>query len=299
MTKDDANRLEAGLTTTTSATATPATTGTRTRSKRWRMRADGALGVALLAFMLIAAIIGPMLWRLDPLVSHLPDAFLPPSFAHPCGTDQLGRDQLARILWGTRLSLMVVLGVGFVAATMGSLLGIIAGYFGGVIDAVLMRLIDIQLAIPFILLILLVIAIVGASVGNLILVLGITGWAVYARVARAKTMEVRELEYIEAANVMGLSRIRIIFRHVLPNIATPLWIVLTLDLPRLIVLEASVGFLGLGIQPPTPTLGNLIGDGRSFILVSQWLVFYPGVAVAILVVGFNLLGDALARRSTN
>ena len=185
------------------------------------------------------------------------------------------------------------------AATMGSLLGIIAGYFGGVIDAVLMRLIDIQLAIPFILLILLVIAIVGASVGNLILVLGITGWAVYARVARAKTMEVRELEYIEAANVMGLSRIRIIFRHVLPNIATPLWIVLTLDLPRLIVLEASVGFLGLGIQPPTPTLGNLIGDGRSFILVSQWLVFYPGVAVAILVVGFNLLGDALARRSTN
>jgi peptide/nickel transport system permease protein len=160
-----------------------------------------------------------------------------------------------------------------------------------------MRLVDIQLAIPFILLILLVVAVVGPSFTNLILVLGITGWAIFARVARARTLEVRELEYIEAARALALPRSRILARHVLPNILVPQIVLLTLDLPRLIVLEASIGFLGLGVQPPTPTLGNLIGEGRSYILVANWLILYPGLVIAALVIAFNLLGDWLVKRT--
>ena len=157
------------------------------------------------------------------------------------------------------------------------------------------RLVDIQLSIPFILLVLLVIAVLGPSVANVVVVLGVTGWAIFARVARARTLEVRELEFIEAARSLGLPRSRIVLRHILPNIVTPQIVLLTLDLPRLIVLEASIGFLGLGVQPPVPTLGNLIGEGRSYLLVADWLVIYPGLVIAALVIGFNFLGDALVR----
>jgi len=160
-----------------------------------------------------------------------------------------------------------------------------------------MRLMDIQLAVPFILLILLVMALFGASLSNIIVIMGVTSWAIYARVARAKTLEIRELEYIEAVRAMGFSTPRILLRHLLPNLATPLIVLLTLDIPRLIVLEASIGFLGMGIQPPTPTLGNLIGEGRSYMLLSQWLVLYPGLFIVALVVGCNLLGDSLLRRT--
>ena len=140
-------------------------------------------------------------------------------------------------------------------------------------------------------------SVVGPSIGNLIIVLGVTGWAIFARVARARTLEVRELEYIEAARALGLPAWRIIACHVLPNALAPQIILLTLDLPRLVVLEASVGFLGLGVQPPTPSLGNLIGEGRSLLLVADWLVLYPGLVIAALVVGFNFIGDGLVRRT--
>jgi peptide/nickel transport system permease protein len=139
--------------------------------------------------------------------------------------------------------------------------------------------------------------VVGPSIGNQIAVLGITGWAIFARVARARTLEVRELEYIAAARTLGLPTSRILLGHLLPNILTPQIVLLTLDLPRLVVLEASIGFLGLGVQPPTPTLGNLIGEGRSLMLVADWLVLWPGVAIAALVIGFNFLGDGLIRRT--
>ena len=190
---------------------------------------------------------------------------------HPLGTDQLGRDLLARIFSGARISLGIVLFAGAISALLGTVLGLIAGYFRGWVDAVIMRLVDIQLAIPFILLILLVVAVVGPSIVNLILVLGVTGWAIFARVARARALEIRELEYIAAAKALGLPTWRILLKHMLPNILVPQIVLLTLDLPRLVVLEASIGFLGLGVQPPTPTLGNLIGEGRSFILFAEWL----------------------------
>ncbi|MFU2317230.1 ABC transporter permease [Rahnella sp. PCH160] len=267
------------------------------RKPRRRFYGDGILGGLLLLLVIIPALLAPWLPLPDPLKNDLAAAFSAPGGQHLLGTDQLGRDLLSRILAGTRLSLMVVLLAAAIAAVIGSVLGMIAGYVGGWLDALIMRLIDIQLAVPFILLILLVMALFGASLTNIILIMGVTSWAIYARVARAKTLEIRELEYIESVKAMGFSTPRILLRHVLPNLMTPLIVLLTLDIPRLIVLEASIGFLGMGIQPPTPTLGNLIGEGRSYMLLAQWLVLYPGLVIAALVIGCNLLGDSLLRKT--
>jgi len=267
------------------------------RKPRRRFYGDGILGGLLLLLVIIPALLAPWLPLPDPLKNDLVAAFSAPGGQHLLGTDQLGRDLLSRILSGTRLSLMVVLLAAAIAAVTGSLLGMIAGYAGGWLDALIMRLMDIQLAVPFILLILLVMALFGASLTNIILIMGVTSWAIYARVARAKTLEIRELEYIESVKAMGFSAPRILLRHVFPNLLTPLIVLLTLDIPRLIVLEASIGFLGMGIQPPTPTLGNLIGEGRSYMLLAQWLVLYPGLVIAALVIGCNLLGDSLLRKT--
>lgn len=272
------------------------------RRPRRLIYGDAVIGSLLLIVVIAAALLSPWLPLPDALSNNLNEMFLPPGSpgaqaTHWLGTDQLGRDLLARILSGTRLSLLVVLVAAAIGAVIGVALGMIAGYAGGWVDALIMRLIDIQLAVPFILLILLVIALMGASLTNIIVIMGCTSWAIYARVARAKTLEIRELEYIQAMRAMGFSPLRILLRHILPNLLTPLVVLLTLDIPRLIVLEASVGFLGMGIQPPTPTLGNLIGEGRSYMLLSQWLVLYPGLVIAALVIGCNLLGDALLRRT--
>ncbi|MCQ8227697.1 ABC transporter permease [Pantoea trifolii] len=272
------------------------------RRPRRLIYGDAVIGSLLLIVVIAAALLSPWLPLPDALSNNLSEMFLPPGSpgaqtTHWLGTDQLGRDLLARILSGTRLSLLVVLVAAAIGAVIGVALGMIAGYAGGWVDALIMRLIDIQLAVPFILLILLVIALMGASLTNIIVIMGCTSWAIYARVARAKTLEIRELEYIQAVRAMGFSPLRVLLRHILPNLLTPLVVLLTLDIPRLIVLEASVGFLGMGIQPPTPTLGNLIGEGRSYMLLSQWLVLYPGLVIAALVIGCNLLGDALLRRT--
>src|SRR5476649_532730 len=267
------------------------------RKPRRRFYGDGILGGLLLLLVIIPALLAPWLPLPDPLTNDLAAAFSAPGAHHLLGTDQLGRDLLSRILSGTRLSLMIVLLAAAIAAVTGSLLGMIAGYAGGWLDALIMRLMDIQLAVPFILLILLVMALFGASLTNIILIMGVTSWAIYARIARAKTLEIRELEYIESVKAMGFSAPRILLRHVFPNLLTPLIVLLTLDIPRLIVLEASIGFLGMGIQPPTPTLGNLIGEGRSYMLLAQWLVLYPGLVIAALVVSCNLLGDSLLRKT--
>ncbi|WP_031519404.1 ABC transporter permease [Siccibacter colletis] len=270
----------------------------RSRPARRRFHGDGVVGGVLIAVVIIGALLAPWLPLPDPLTNNLVAMFQPPgSEGHWLGTDQLGRDLLARILSGARLSLFVVLVAAAIAAVIGTLLGMLAGYLGGWVDALIMRLMDIQLAVPFILLILLVMALFGTTLTNIIVIMGVTSWAIYARVARAKTLEIRELEYIDAVKAMGFSTPRILLRHVLPNLATPLVVLLTLDIPRLIVLEASIGFLGMGIQPPTPTLGNLIGEGRSYMLLAQWLVFWPGVVIAMLVIGCNLLGDHLLRKT--
>lgn len=264
--------------------------------------ADGWIGGALLGLAVLLALAGGLAWRQDPIAGSLLATFRPPGSVaggawHPLGTDQIGRDLLARIIAGTRISLAIVLVAGAIGATLGTAAGLISGTVGGAVDAVLMRLVEIQLAIPFILLILLIMAVLGPSTANLILVLGVTSWPIYARTARARALELREMEFIEGARAVGAGLSRILWRHVLPNLLAPQLVLLTLDLPRLVVMEASVGFLGLGVQPPTPTLGNLVGEGRSFLLTAQWLVVYPGLAISALVVGFNLFGDWLVRRT--
>lgn len=265
-----------------------------------RGNADATLAVALLVGTALMCAWVLLAWPADPMRGVLTATFQPPFSStggqfHPLGTDQLGRDLLARIGLGTVISMQIVLAAAMISVVLGTVLGMIAGYFGGWLDIIIMRAVDIQLAVPFILLILLFVAVLGPSMANLVIVLGVTGWAIFARVARAQTLEVREMEYVDAARSIGRSDIAIIFRHVLPNILGAQTVLLTLDLPRLIILEASVGFLGLGVQPPMPTLGNLIGEGRSFILTADWLVLYPGLVIGALVVGFNLLGDWLVR----
>lgn len=267
-----------------------------------RGNADAALAIALLVAAVAFCLLVPLAWPLDPLRGDITATFKPPMTVvgdtlHPLGTDQLGRDLLARLGLGTLVSFGIVLVAALISVVLGTALGMIAGYYGGWVDALIMRLVDIQLAVPFILLILLLVSVLGPSMTNLVIVLGLTGWAIFARVARGRTLEVRELEYIDASHAIGLSDATIIFRHVLPNIIGPLMVLLTLDLPRLIILEASVGFLGLGVQPPMPTLGNLIGEGRSVILIANWLVLYPGLMIGALVIGCNLLGDWLVRRA--
>lgn len=274
---------------------------TRPRLLSWA-QADLALGGAQLAVAVAIALAGGLLWTQDPLAGSMFATFRPPGAVatglwHPLGTDQIGRDLLARIIAGMRISLAIVLVSGAIGAVLGTAAGVVAGYAGGWVDAVLMRLVDIQLAVPFILLILLIMAVLGPSTFNLVVVLGVTSWPIYARTARARVLEVREMEYIESARAIGATLPRILWRHVLPNILAPVLVLLTLDLPRLVVMEASVGFLGLGVQPPTPTLGNLIGEGKSYLLNAQWLVIWPGLAISLLVVGFNLLGDWLVRRT--
>ncbi|MFD2174004.1 ABC transporter permease [Rhodobacter lacus] len=269
----------------------------------WGVRENvDAIFASTLLLAVVVLCLTPLFWPLDPIRGVLTATFKPPlseigGQLHPLGTDQLGRDLLARLGLGTAISLSIVISASVISVLLGTSLGMIAGYFGGWFDIIIMRAVDIQLAIPFILLILLIVAVVGPSMLNLVAVLGITGWAIFARVARAKTLEIRELEYIDASRAIGLSNMRIIFRHVLPNIVGPQTVLMTLDLPRLIILEASVGFLGLGVQPPTPTLGNLIGEGKSFILLANWLVLYPGLVIGALVIGCNLLGDWLVRRA--
>lgn len=267
----------------------------------WLKEADFRIGLGLLLLVGLAAVAGPFLWQIDPLRNSLLATFRPPGSVaaglwHPLGTDQIGRDLLARLLAGTRLSLGIVLVAGAIGAVIGTAIGVAAGYLRGWVDTLAMRLVNIQLAVPFMLLILLIMAVLGASLVNLIVVLGATSWPVYARTARARVMEVREMEYIESVRSLGASVWRILWRHILPNILPGQIVLLTLDLPRLVVMEASVGFLGLGVQPPTPTLGNLIGEGRSFLLNAPWLVIWPGVVIAALVVGCNLFGDGLVRR---
>jgi peptide/nickel transport system permease protein len=270
----------------------------------WNVRdnADAIFATFLLVTVLALCVLVPLAWPIDPLRGTLTATFKPPlsvigGVFHPLGTDQLGRDLLARLGLGTLISLAIVISASVISVILGTTLGMIAGYYRGWLDIVIMRAVDVQLAIPFILLILLIVAVIGPSMGNLVAVLGVTGWAVFARVARAKTLEIRELEYIDASRSIGLSDMAIIFRHVLPNIIGPQTVLMTLDLPRLIILEASVGFLGLGVQPPTPTLGNLIGEGRSYILLANWLVLYPGLVIGALVIGCNLIGDWLVRRA--
>lgn len=209
------------------------------------------------------------------------------------GTDQLGRDILVRILYGGRISILISVGAIAVAGLLGTILGLISGYFGGKVDEILMRLGDIQLAFPAILLALAITAVLGSSIPNLIVTLGITRWVGYARVIRGNVISVREEDYVTSAVSLGIPNYQIMLRHILPNVITPGIILAALHLGQMIIQESALSFLGLGIQPPTPSWGGMIGDGREYMNVGWWISTFPGLAIAGSVIVFGYLGDAV------
>jgi peptide/nickel transport system permease protein len=260
---------------------------------RSRLRLGG-LGI-LVAFVLCAGL-APLLAPHDPNVGDLAQRVLSPSLLggpadHPLGTDQLGRDILSRLLYGARVSLVVGLSAVALAGTLGVVLGLISGYYGGTADAVIMRLADVQLAFPGILLAIAILSVLGQGLFNVILVLGIGSWTGYARIVRGQVLSHRERDYIVAARALGVPATRIIARHLLPNSMTPAIVLATFAVAQAIVAESALSFLGLGIGVHVPTWGNMLADGRAYVVNAWWLATFPGVAISLVVLSINLLGD--------
>lgn len=259
-----------------------------------------ALG--LLIFFAIVALIGPLFLEHDPLRGSLRARLDPPAWApegsatHLLGTDRLGRDVLARIVQGARISLAVCVVVIAIAGTIGTALGTLSGYVGGWLDRVLMRLVDLALSLPVILLALLFAAVVGPSFLNIVIVISLVLWSQYARMSRGETLRVKNEDYVDLARTSGLGHATIIFRHVLPNIAPSLIVVATLQVGVVIILEASLSFLGVGVPPPNPSWGGMVAEGRSYIVSAWWVSALPGLAIVLVVMAVNVVGDALTDR---
>jgi peptide/nickel transport system permease protein len=259
----------------------------------------GVVGLALVGLTAVAAAMAPRVAPYAPSRVSLGARLLPPLAAgerggrHWLGTDQLGRDVFSRILYGARVSMVVGLGSVALAGLIGFGAGLVAGFRGGVADAIVMRAADLQLAFPFILLALAMIAALGPSLPNIIAVFVVTSWPVYARMARASVVVVRAEEFVQAAHGLGASGARILGRHLLPNVVAPLLVVASFEMARVVIVEAALGFLGLGVPPPHPTWGNMLADGRAYLRDAWWLSTGPGVAIVLLASGVNFLGDAL------
>lgn len=251
------------------------------------------LGAAIVLFFIIVAIFAPFIATYDPSATNLKGTFLPPSSKHFFGTDDIGRDVFSRVVYGSRVSLFV----GFIAVgislIIGVILGLASGYYGGKVDSIIMRFTDIMLSFPSFFLILAVIAFLKPSIINVMIVIGFTGWMGVARLVRAEVMSVKNREYITAAILQGLSHKRIMFKHILPNVLSPVFVTATLSIAGAILLESSLSFLGLGVQPPTPSWGNILTDGQKNIINAWWLSFFPGLAIVFTALGYNLLGEGL------
>ena len=258
----------------------------------------GSLGLLLFAVIAVAVLLAPWLSPYDPAEQAILSRLSGPAWFgaesdFPLGSDSLGRDILSRMLYGGRISLMVGLVAVVISGIIGVSLGLLAGYFRGPLESLVMRIADIQLAVPTLILALTVMAIFGSSLRNVILVLGITGWVVYARVVRSEVLSVREQEYVLAARALGNSDLRNILWHVFPNVAASIIVISSLRLGTMILLEATLSFLGLGIQPPTPTWGGMIATGRDLVYSAWWVSVFPGVALSLTVISVNLFGDWL------
>jgi peptide/nickel transport system permease protein len=251
------------------------------------------VGAAIVVLAVLGAVIGPLAMPFDPSDQELPLRLEGPSAQHWFGLDELGRDILARVLVGARISLLVGLVVVGVSSTIGTLLGSIAGYFGGIIDEVLSRLMDILLAFPGLLLAIAMVAVLGPSLTNVIIALSLIGWVGYARLVRGQVLRAREFEFVQAARALGASIPRILVRHIIPTALPAVTVQATLGMGGAILAEAALSFLGLGVQPPTPSWGTMLSYGRAHMLEAPHLTIFPGLAIAVLVLGFNFLGDGL------
>lgn len=261
----------------------------------------GTFGVALIVVVAAVALLAPVLAPAGPEAGVLRDRLLPPVFAggtwdHPLGTDRSGRDLLDRIIWGSRTTLLIAILATLIGGAVGTVAGVLAGWYGRWVDAVLGRLADIQQAIPFVILAMAVVAVVGPSLVNLILVLGLASWLFTYRVVRGEVLATRERPWVEAARALGIGDARIVWRQVLPNVMPSIVVVLTLFVPQTIMFAAGLSFLGLGVPPPTPEWGRMIADGADYLRTEWWLTLMPSLALVATVLGVTLVGDWLRDR---
>lgn len=279
----------------------------RTGRRSWRFSPWGrfarnpsaVFGAAVVVLLLIAAVGAPLLAPYDPNFTDLRLRNVPPAWlaggtgAHPLGTDPVGRDLLSRIIYGARVSLSISLTVTLLTGTLGVFLGLLAGYYGRWLDEVLMRIADLFLAFPFILLAITIISVLGSGLSNLVLVLVVTGWVQYARLVRGQVLAVKQMQYVDAARVAGARDRRILTRHILPNIIASVVVLATLQVAFVLLAESALSFLGLGVKPTIPTWGAMVNDGRLYIYNAWWVITFPGLAIMLAVLGINMLGDWL------
>ena len=255
----------------------------------------GVITVAVLLCSLLAPWVAPK----DPLALDPARRLLPPvwmeggSWQFPLGTAHVGRDIVSRLIYGSRISTLVGLSAVAISATLGVALGLVSGFYGGVLERVILWLADIQIAFPFYLLVISIIAVVGTGFGTIIMVFGVAGWVIYARIVRGTVLSLKGLEFVEAARALGGSSARVAMRHVLPNVLTPVIILATLRVASVIVWESGLSFLGLSVPPPTPTWGRMLSDGRAYLASAWWTATFPGLAIMVTVLGVNMLGDGL------
>ena len=254
------------------------------------------VGLVIVLVAVLAALVGPALSPYNPAAQELARRLEPPTLSHPFGLDELGRDILARLVAGARISLLVGLAVVSVSSVVGMLVGSIAGYFGGRVDDVISRVVDILMAFPGILLAIALVAVLGPSLTNVVLALSVIGWVGYARLVRGQALRARELDFVHAARALGAGSPRVVLRHVLPSAFPAVVVQATLGMAGAIIAEASLSFLGLGVQPPTPSWGTMLDAGRAHLFDAPHLTIFPGLAIALLVLGFNFLGDGLRDR---
>ncbi len=251
------------------------------------------VGIAIVVLAALAALVGPVLSPFDPATQQLALRLSGPTLAHPFGLDELGRDILSRVLAGARISFLVGLTVVATSASIGTLLGAMAGYFGGVLDDVVSLVVDTLLAFPGLLLAIALVAVLGPSLTHVLFALTIIGWVGYARLARGQALRAREFEYVQAARALGAGPARVLWRHIIPTVLPTVVVQATLGMAGAILGEAALSFLGLGVQPPTPSWGTMLNGGRAHILDAPYLTIFPGIAIALLVLGFNCVGDGL------
>lgn len=252
------------------------------------------VGAILIILMVLAATFAPWIAPFDPLELNLLIPFAPLGFeGHLLGTDNFGRDILSRLIYGARISLFIGIVVVSIASVIGTSLGLLAGYYGGWVDNLIMRIVEVFYAFPFLVLVIAVIALFGPSIFNVMWVLGVVSWPLYARLVRAQVLSLRETEYVEAARATGVGSWRIMFRHILPNTLTPVLVTATFGIPAAILASAALGFLGLGVQPPTPEWGLMVSEGKDFIRRAPSLIAWPGIAIMLVVLSFNFVGDGL------
>ncbi len=267
------------------------------KRKQWYHRLlrnpTALIGVVFLVLVVILALTAPIFWP-DPNSNSLSNARKPPGTPdHPLGTDDLGRDMLARLAHGAQVPLIVSLAAVLISGTIGVMLGLLSGYYGGFLDDFIGWLANVQLAFPFILLSIAVVAVVGQGILTLIVVIGLTSWVVYARVVRGETLALREKEFVEAARAIGVRTTSILLRHILPNVVTSLTVIATFEVARIIILEAALSFLGLGVDVKTPSWGEMLARGKQQLSVAWWMPTFPGIAIMLTVLAINLVGDWL------